>query len=122
MRAKDTTYLWVGPSKAGSKRFGLYRIPGSGTIERTAHANSSNFCPIGTKETSDIHAPPMKCEKELEYIYGPKSGNSGEQRRFARLASVAREFFAPVASMSHSEGLWVSCSGGCCEAAEWDIN
>lgn len=124
MSAKDTAYLWVGPTKNGSKRFAIYRLRRGESPRLLARAGRANFCPVGTRPVTDIH-PPTECP-DRRRLYGTDSTTLGSAAAFGstsllRLAAATAGPHLSVTSMSHADGLWVSCSGGCCEAGDWAI-
>jgi len=125
MAAHDTAYLWVGPTKNGSKRFVLYRIPKGKPPILIAKAGKASYCPRGTQPVTDIHVPPERCA-ELRQLYPLTATKTGAATDFGsgsafRVASSTPGIPALISAMSHADGLWVSCSGGCCEASEWSL-
>lgn len=125
MMARDTAYLWVGPTRNGSKRFALYRLQRGRPAVPLARANQASYCPRGTPATSEIHMRPEACA-ERRQLYGPTATKTGaapaaNSASGIRLASTMPGIPSSIVSMSHVDGLWVSCSGGCCEAGAWAL-
>jgi len=126
MTAGDTAYLWVGPTKEGRKRFAIYRIPKTGAPVRLSHARASRWCRIGTQGVTDVHVPPEKPCSNPSIIYRSATGAKADEAlgilgRVLRLASASPVMPSSMTRMFHVDGLWVSCSGGCCEASDWAL-
>ena len=123
MNKNDTAYLWAGPTLRDGNRFAIYRIRDGEAAVLLAKAQMASICRRGSYPHAEVHSPPRYCnQKDTIYVAG------GEQKQGAgALRSGTQVFLAsnPVrqpsflAMMMHTQGLWISCSGGCCEAGGW---
>ncbi len=110
----DTAYLWAGSTKSSGQLFGFYKINGAtGQAHGVARAAYGAYCPpTGTRTIPAVHVPMYQCQTQP--IYGSASTASTERitsQALYRLAS--NPIFA--ATMLHTQGLWISCSLGCCQ-------
>jgi hypothetical protein len=108
----DTAYLWAGPTQHAGRVFGFYKINRvTGTAQGVAKANYAAYCPAaGPRTIPAVHIPMYQCQATA--LYGnPQNANAGGTSLY-RLA--ANPIYA--ATMLHTQGVWISCSLGCCQA------
>ncbi|HUQ18115.1 MAG TPA: hypothetical protein VM099_00770 [Gemmatimonadaceae bacterium] len=109
----DTAYLWAGSTQNAGKVFGFYKIRSTGQAEGVAKAASGAYCAAsGPRTKPAVHIPMYQCQSTA--IYGSSSTvSSPEPRSLYRLASNT----ILAATMLHTQGLWISCSLGCCQVS-----
>jgi hypothetical protein len=112
----DTAYLWAGPTQHAGKVFGFYKINRTnGQAQGVAKAQYAAYCPAaGPRTIPAVHIPMYQCQTTPLYgnaqnADGAGPGGDNSLYRFARNPIYA-------ATMLHSQGLWISCSLGCCQA------
>jgi hypothetical protein len=124
MERGETAYLWAGPTKQYGNRFAIYRIPDNQPAVLLATAATARICRRSGYGHSEVHSPPTDICIYYDPIYPapppPASAPtvlSGEAPVFLALNPIRRP--ALLTAMMHTQGLWISCSGGCCEAGGW---
>lgn len=122
MARNDTAYLWAGPTQQKGNRFAIYRIRDNEAAVLLAYAAMATICRRGSFGHAEVHSPPRYCNQN-ETIYstagaqtGAMSSTSGRQ---ILLASNPIRQPAFLAMVMHTQGLWISCSGGCCQTGGW---
>lgn len=122
----DTAYLWAGATRNVGKLFGFYRISGAtGQAQGVAHAAYGASCPTTTavpRTIPAVHIPMHPCQNTLTPLYGnAQNVNGGERQNPNSLYKMASNpIFA--ATMLHTQGLWISCSEGCCQVGAISVN
>jgi len=112
----DNGYLWIGEIAPNRRGVAIYMIKNNGvSIRIPLNLNFSGYC--GDKP----HAvPAVKLQKqECAPVGGSaqQTGASNGPKLF--LASATSSTFAAV---QDSRGLWIACSGGCCEVGGAEAN
>jgi len=121
MEPHDTAYLWAGPTRQKGNAFAIYRIHEDGTSDPLASAQTASICRRGNFNHAEVHSPPRYCGT-IEPIYGgpaPAAAAAPTVSSQIRLASNPIQPSAFLVSLMHTTGLWISCSGGCCQTGGW---
>ncbi|MEO8193107.1 MAG: hypothetical protein ABI681_04595 [Gemmatimonadales bacterium] len=95
LRGFDTGYLWVGQrgkNAADGLGAAIYTIKPNGTAHREAYMDITGKC-------AAVHRGPMAKVRLEPYCSGPVSFNAR----------------AGPPMLAAGQGLWVTCTGGCCE-------
>lgn len=109
---RDTVYWWAGATKSSAKRFAFYRISrATGAAQGVAFAANAGYCPSsGARTIPAVHINHTP-ECQTQSLYSSAS-EANAQRSLYHLAGNSML----AAAMLHTQGLWISCSLGCCEA------
>lgn len=126
LHGHDTAYVWVGEIADGSRRVAYFTISlMTGAATGLKRATSAGWCSPGTPhgDTAAVHVNPLpECQGGAHSFYA----YAGETDQIAtqplnespyRLASNTNGSDVVYASLLHTQGLWISCSSGCCEAS-----
>ena len=115
----DVVYLWVGPltDDYGETGIAFYKFDSSGNGRRAGTAkfyavlrckDSYNLRPSAKNSAEHDENNPEKCSRT---VLGPRATDvRGAVQRGVQLASAA-----PIPLVVAAGGLWISCSGGCCD-------
>jgi hypothetical protein len=126
LAANDSAYVWVGEIAGGARRVAYYRINRvNGTAVFLKRAISAGWCSLGEShgDTSAVHlhtTPQCQGGNHSFYAYAGETDELATRHLNAspyRLASNTNGSNVMVATLLHTEGLWISCSSGCCEAS-----
>ena len=114
---RDVAYLWAGSMPTGTPKIAIFRIDAAGQATLLATAQQAGYCPDGAKgrKRSAVHLNmnPQCTERSL---YRASAGGAASGRIAS--ANPANELLLAAATraFAHAQGLWFSCSLGCCEA------
>lgn len=118
----DTAYLWAGATKSVGQVFGFYRISGAtGQAQGVARAAYGAYCAAaGPRTIPAVHIPMYPCQSTP--IYGNAQNVNGDERQTPNTLykMASNPIFA--ATMLHTQGLWISCSEGCCQVGGISVN
>jgi len=114
-----TAYLKVGAVVGGQRRIAIYSInPSTGSETLLVTAQDAAICDMKPQTAPNVHpwAPPhCRSAKDKDPLYG---------NPFAETSVTPKESVAKLASFSLNQvdvdiGLWITCSGGCCEGSRF---
>ena len=121
----ETAYLWVGATPAGSRRIAIFHInPENGHATWRSTATKAGWCgsPPGlARSISAVHLNAMPECAQTNTFYSTAMqgiGNSAVQ-----LASTSATLLSDASyrAMAHRGGLWFSCTLGCCEGTNFEV-
>ncbi len=134
MIAKDVAYLYIGLLKDGTRRIAIVRVPSTGSATTLVTAQREAKCDVDQPPSgpSVNMKQPWHCKgaPKMTLIYGPpyplatevKTGTSNAASGMLASSPLGRagilSSLAPPPGYAIS-GLWISCSGGCCEASSF---
>ena len=124
MEKGETAYLWAGPTKLKGNRFAIYRIPDNQPAVLLAAAAEAKICRRSGYSHSEVHTPPAEQCLHYDPIYPEPPQPAANPVAFDSEAPVflaSNPIRRPtlLSVMMHTQGLWISCSGGCCQAGGW---
>jgi hypothetical protein len=107
----DVVYLWVGTVRGGGKGAALYRAR-SGKVSQVFQFLALRYCKYQLPQKPSVHHwQQAKCaDPSPKPFMSPSPATSGE----AIVALTSRSLPASRI-LAGNEGLWISCSIGCCE-------
>jgi hypothetical protein len=116
LAAGDTAYMWAGPTKSSGKVFGFYKINRTtGEAQGLAKAGYGAYCAgSGPRTIPAVHIPMYQCQSTPLYGNAATASGTGRNTSAALYRLASNPIFA--ATMLHTQGLWISCSSGCCQA------
>ena len=104
----DVVYLWVGPLQGG-RGAALYRVR-NGRATPVYKFAKLTFCKYAIQQKPAVHRnkPPKCTDTDPKPLQAPAPAGQA-------LASLASRPLRMERNQGFTDGLWVSCSGGCCE-------
>jgi hypothetical protein len=113
----DVAYVWVGANQGQARTAVLYTVR-SGIVHRVFTFKALSFCQDSTPQKPAVHIyTPAKCSGNLTSRSTGPAVRQASIEPFSAIASylvnALTRAFAPPPGL---DGLWISCSYGCCEA------
>jgi hypothetical protein len=117
LAAYEVAYLWVGAAQGQARTAALYAVRG-GNVRRVFTFGAIKYCKDSTPQKPAVHIySPAKCS-EVAATPAAATVQQASIEPFGALAihlvnAITRAFAPPPPGL---DGLWISCSYGCCEA------
>jgi hypothetical protein len=103
----DVVFLYVGPAVGGGYKYSIYRDEPGSNPTLLAIAQAGAYCETDAhpgSSSAHLYDPPHCLNaSDRKVLYGTPFPAPGEKQM-----------------MSHTSGLWISCSLGCCEASQFE--
>lgn len=105
----DVVYLWVGAMQGG-RGAALYRVRNGKATQVYKFAKLA-FCKYTVYQKPAVHRnmPPKCTDTDAKPLQAPATAGQA-------VASLVSRPLVRARNQGFTDGLWVSCSGGCCEA------
>ena len=105
-----------------SDRFSDYRISGAtGQAQGVARAAYGAYCAAaGPRTIPAVHIPMYPCQSTP--IYGNAQNVNGDERQTPNTLYKMASNPILAATMLHTQGLWISCSEGCCQVGAISVD
>jgi len=111
----DIAYVWVGALGGAARNVALYKLEGD-NARRIFTFPSHKFCRTATPAAPAVHIyVPASCQ-ESSVSPLPAKVQQASLDPFGALKILVNAFVAKIAPPPALDGLWISCSLGCCEA------
>jgi hypothetical protein len=116
LAAYEVAYLWVGATQGQARTAALYAVRG-GTVRRVFTFPARRFCRNSDQQKPAVHIySPAKCT-EMSATLSAATVQRASIAPFGALATyLVNALTRSSAQPPALDGLWISCSLGCCEA------
>jgi hypothetical protein len=116
LAAYEVAYLWVGATQGQARTAALYAVRG-GNVRRVFTFKDRGYCRDSTPQKPAVHIyAPAKCGKVGATPFATTLQQASVEPFGALgiyLVNALTSRFAPAPAL---DGVWISCSLGCCEA------
>jgi hypothetical protein len=116
LAAYEVGYVWVGSNQGSARTAAIYAVR-NGNVRRIFTFKGLKFCKDSTPQKPAVHIySPSKCTGTLSATSFTGGIQQASVEPFSAIGSYLLTKLATTLVPGGLDGLWISCSYGCCEA------
>lgn len=113
----EVAYVWVGANGQGQARTAVLYAVRSGIVRRVFTFKALHYCHDTTPQKPAVHIySPAKCSGQLAATPSATPMRQASIEPFSAIGAYIVNKISAALAPPGFDGLWISCSYGCCEA------
>jgi len=117
MAAYEVAYVWVGANGGGQARTAALYVVRGGNARRVFTFKALKYCHDTTPQKPAVHIySPPKCSGEAAATPFASTVQQASIEPFSAIGAYLVKRLTAALGPGDLNGLWISCSYGCCEA------